>query len=175
MFLGQVVPLTYTFTIYIKCAEAAGNMEGFILAEGLLSKLYQLSHPFVVPGWLPVHSAGRSHASCPARKYRGVLMYLSTPRWCCKLSQVSGSLGSQKPAELSPLEKDKKLRPDPAAGYQDSHAPGTSMTMGKEAYGDFLSPWSCLDSRPLWKQKWSLKIPFSLHQLPKGSSHLKSP
>lgn len=78
--------------------------------------------------------------------------------------------------ELCPLEQDEKLGPDPAAGsYQDSHAPDTCITMGKEAYGDFSSPWSCLDSRPLWKQKWSLKIPCSLCQLPKGSSHPMSP
>lgn len=69
--------------------------------------------------------------------------------------------------ELHPLEQDKNLGPDPAAGsLQDSHVPDTSMTMGKKAYGDFLSPGSCLDSRPLWKQKWSLKIPCSLCQLP---------
>lgn len=38
--------------------------------------------------------------------------------------------------DLCPLEQDEKLGPDPAAGsYQDSHAPGTCITMGKEAYG----------------------------------------
>lgn len=74
--------------------------------------------------------------------------------------------------ELCPLEQDKRLGPDPAAGfYQDPHVPDTSMTMDKHAYGEFSSPWSCLDSRPLWKKKWSLKMPCSLCQLPKDSSH----
>lgn len=73
--------------------------------------------------------------------------------------------------ELCPLEQDKRLGPDPAAGScQDPHVPGRTMTMGKQAYGEFSSPWSCLDSRPLWKKKWSLKMPCSLCQLPKGSS-----
>lgn len=71
--------------------------------------------------------------------------------------------------ELCPLEQDKRLGPDPAAGsYQDPHVPGRTMTMGKQAYGEFSSPWSCLDSRPLWKKKWSLKCPAVLVSFPKG-------
>lgn len=73
--------------------------------------------------------------------------------------------------ELCPLEPDKKLGPDPAAGsHQDSHVPATSMTMGKEDYGGFIPL-----ELPGLQATWSLKILCNLHQLPKGSSHPMSP
>lgn len=138
--------------------------------------------PFGIPGWLPVYwghvctlqAGAMPHAQQEIQ--RSVDVFEHTQVMLLTIPSIRNPGIPKTCRELCPLEQDKNLGPDPAAGsYQDSHVPGTSMTMGKEAYGDFSSPWSYLDSRPLWKQKLSLKIPCSLCQLPKGSSHPMPP